>query len=259
MAVHIEHQGHGVYTATLDAPSRRNALNTAMFETLSGTLESISSIPGSRVLVIKGSEGFFCSGRDLGELKPEATPINELLAPIVRLAKAFRSCALPTIAFVQGKAVGLGVSLTCWSDIAIATEDSVFSLPEAKAGISPSITAVSLIEAIGRRQALHMCLTGKPIDAQTAVSIGLVHYVCEPYVAESCLDSVLDSLLMGGPQALRLTKELCIKTGGMTSEEANSTATLVAARSLENTEVTEGIRAFKEKRKPSWYQMKITV
>lgn len=253
MTVHIEHQGKGVYTATLDNPSTRNALNGSMFEALSRFLQETPAQPDARVLLIKGAGGFFCSGRDMGDIKPAEHTSAELMAPILKLADAFRQCPLPVLVLVRGKAVGLGMALACWADIVIATDDASFSLPEARAGITPSITAVSAAEAIGQRQALDLCLTGRSIDATTSLNMGLVHYVCTAEQSGACLDSVIEHIRKGGPQALRLTKALFRKAEGMTFDHAIDAAVAISAEALGNPEVAQGLRAFKEKQAPEWY------
>lgn len=252
MPVHIVHEGRGVYSATLDNQSKRNALNMDMFDTLSNALETLPSSGNARALIVKGAPGFFCSGRDLSEIESQKVGIQELLAPIVRLANAFRACSIPTLAFIQGKAVGLGVSLTCWSDIAIASTDATFSLPEARAGITPTLAAISVINIIGYRHSLEMCLTGQAVDAETAARIGLIHYVSDPEAVHTRLDKVITAILKGGPEALRRTKMLHQEAQTLDFDRAIDLATQVASESLSSSEALEGIRAFKEKRLPQW-------
>lgn len=254
MVVHINQLDRGVYTATLDNPSRRNALNAAMFSTLSSFLENVSADPNARLVVIEGTADCFCAGRDLSEIQSSPITVEELVAPIIRLATAFQNCAIPTVAFVSGKAVGLGVSVACWSDIVVASERATFSLPEAKVGIAPSIAAISVIEVVGRRHAMNMCLTGRALSADEAVTIGLVHYRFEQTVARDGLQSVIEAVLAGGPEALRLTKGLVRRANGNDRVADFQAAIAVTDHSMRLPEMQEGLLAFKEKRTPLWVQ-----
>lgn len=253
MPVNIERDMRGVVTAWLDNGTKRNAMNDSMLAALARVLEEAAAGGDTRVVVLRGMNGCFCSGRDLGELSRQAEVDHaSRLAPITRLAVAFRQCRAPVVAVVEGKAAGLGVSLVCWSDLAIAAQDASFSLPEARAGIAPSVTTVSLVEAIGRRRALDLCLTGRTIDAETAARIGLVQYECRAGDVATELDTVLCSLLKGGPQALRLTKELGREADRQSFDAALAAALATAHRSLGGGEIAEGLAALREQRAPSW-------
>lgn len=253
MPVLIERDSRGVVTAWLDNAPKRNAMDDPMLAMLADVLEEAVEDGDTRVVVIRGMNGCFCSGRDLVELTREIEGDHaSRLAPITRLARAFRQCSVPVVAVVEGKAAGLGVSLVCWSDLAIAAQDASFCLPEARAGIAPSVTTVSLIEAVGRRRALDLCLTGRSIGVDTAASIGLVQYTATADGIATELDAVLRSLLKGGPQALRLTKELGHEADGQPFDAALAAALATAERSLGGTEIAEGLAALRGKRAPSW-------
>lgn len=252
MPVQIERDRRGVITAWLDNRPKRNAMDDGMLGALATLLEEVSGERGARAVVVRGRNGCFCSGRDLGELAAAAGDHAERLAPIARLARAFRQCGVPVVAAVEGKAAGLGVSLVCWSDLAISAHDAMFSLPEARAGIAPSVTTVSLIEAIGRRRAMDLCLTGRSIDPDTAARIGLVQYTCRPQELASGLDTVLDDLLKGGPDALRLAKELGREADGQAFDTALAAALATAERCFRGSEIAEGLAALRERRAPSW-------
>lgn len=253
MPIIIERDYRGVVTAWLDNDAKKNAMNDEMFETLTDLLLELDKHHSARILVIRGKNGTFCSGRDLGELDGHNISTSaERLLPINRLARAFRHCSLPVISLIQGKAVGLGVSLICWSDIAIASESAVFSLPEARVGISPSITALSLIEVLGRRAAMDLCLTGRSIDASTALRIGLLQYICESSKMDSLLEKVVSSVIKGGPQSLKLTKQLSFRVEREDFNDALISANEIAEHSMSGQEISEGLAAFREKRLPVW-------
>jgi len=252
MPVQIERDGRGVVTAWLDNAARRNAMDDRMLGAVAGVLEEAGA-DGARAIVLRGRNDCFCSGRDLGELSGTSPDdAADRLVPITRLARAFRTCSVPVVAVVEGKAAGLGVSLVCWSDLAIATQDAAFSIPEARAGIAPSVTTASLVEAVGRRHALDLCLTGRAIDAAAAARTGLVQYPCGPEGVEPVLETVLRNLLKGGPQAVRLAKELGRAVDGLPFEPALAASIETAQRSLAGSEMAEGLAALREKRLPAW-------
>jgi enoyl-CoA hydratase/carnithine racemase len=255
MPIHIDKDDRGVVTVKLDNVAKRNAMDDGMLKGLADLLEEATHDANIRMVVIRGANGCFCSGRDLGELSGlhPGTPASRLL-PINQLAQAFRRCSVPVVSLVEGKAAGLGVSLVCWSDIAIAAADASFSLPEARAGIAPSVTAVSLIAVLGRRRAMDLCLTGRSINAEAALQIGLVHYFDASSEIESALDSVVHALLRGGPQALRLTKQLGMQAEGMDFDGSMAAANATAERSMSGEEIQEGLAALREKRAPAWMQ-----
>lgn len=256
MPLRIERDGRGVVTAWLDNAPKRNAMDDAMLGALAALLEEAAEPGHMRMLVIRGAHGCFCSGRDLGTLAVapagRTEPPAARLEPINRLARAFRACAVPVLAFVQGKAAGLGVSLACWSDVAIATEDAALVIPEARAGIAPSITLVSLMEAVGPRQALALCLTGRTLDAAEAVAIGLVQQACRAGEAEAALEATSLALLRGAPGALRLTKFLAREAAGLDPAAALAAAGRTAECSLAGEELAEGLAALRDKRPPAW-------
>lgn len=255
MPLHIEKDSRGIVAVWLDNAARRNAMDDSMLGALADLLAHGAQGAGVRAVLIRGMNECFCSGRDLGELGAGqgSTPASRLV-PINQLARAFRACPVPVLSFVQGKAAGLGVSLVCWSDIALAADDATFSIPEARAGIAPSVTAVSLMEVVGRRRAMDLCLTGRTIDAVTARDLGLLHQTCPPADAEKALESVLSSMLKGAPLALRLTKDLGRQAEGMAFEPALAVANVVAEQSMSSEELAEGLTALREKRPPAWLQ-----
>lgn len=250
MAVHVEHHG-GVCTLTLDNPATRNALTGAMIASIVDQLEGAAA-SGVRVFVLRGANGTFCSGRDLSDIARHDGDADAAMAPLLRLEEAFRRCAVPIVAQVQGKAAGLGVSLVCWADMAVAASDASFSIPEARAGIAPSLTTVSLIQAVGRRNAARLCLTGLPVDASAAQQIGLILQHVGALELDALTNQLTDAVVRGAPQALCLARRLLNDAADVAASERIELAARTARQSFGSAELTEGIRAFKEKRAPSW-------
>jgi enoyl-CoA hydratase/carnithine racemase len=258
MPLHIERSSQGVVTVWLDNAAKRNAMDDAMLLGLAQLLEEAEATPGVRALVIRGRHGTFCSGRDLSAVGSAdgAPPPSAAtrLAPIERLARAFGQCSAPVLAVVEGKAAGLGVSLVCWADITLVAADASLSIPEARAGIAPSVTAVGLAAVVGRRQALDLCLTGRSVGADEALSLGLAQHRCAQDQVDAALAGLLAGIAQGGPQALRWTKQLLQRTDGADAEAALAAAHATAVRSFDSAELTEGLRARAERRAPAWQQ-----
>jgi len=245
----------GIVTCWIDNPARRNALNDTMLAALAGAMETAAQ-QGARAVIVRGRHGVFCAGRDLGELDAQKGEGDEALArriaPALRLAHAVRRCGVPTVAAIEGKAVGLGVALASWCDMAVAVDDASFAIPEARAGIAPSLTAVSLMQTIGRRAALSMCLTGRSVGAAEALSLGLVQQVCAAGELEAALQALVGSFIKASPQALRMTKLLLEGAGDQSFDAAMALATETAVASMQTAEAAEGMAAFRAKRPPAW-------
>jgi len=255
MAVHVRSDG-GVLTCWLDNPGSRNALTTEMLSTLIATLEGARIDDAIRGIVIRGANSTFCSGRDLRELDVQdaARPAPEAaIAPVTRLAQAVLGCPVPTVAAIEGKAVGLGVALASWCDIAVAADAARFFVPEARAGVMPTYTAVSLSRTMGRRAALALSLTGHAVSAEQALAFGLVHFVHPSAEFEERVGELLQNLRKGGPQALRGCKSLLERAAGRTFDEAIELAAQASVEAMQSAEAQEGMRAFREKRPPAWY------
>lgn len=258
MSVQITRSPLGIVTCLLDNPQRRNALNNAMLQALCHTYETAGQDTRLRAVILRGGHGTFCAGRDLRELDARDDDsdagVAQRIAPVTRLARAVRHCAVPTVAVIEGKAVGLGVALASWCDLVLAADDASFQIPEARAGIVPTYTAVSLAQAIGQRQALAMCLGGRPIDASAAQAYGLVQQTCPAADLDACIEALSQGLAQGGPQALRLCKDLLARTQGQAFDAVIDSAAALSVASMRSAEALEGMQALRDKRPPAWTQ-----
>lgn len=256
MGVQITRSPMGIVTCVLDNPQRRNALNTVMLQTLCEIFESAGQGEDVRAVVLRGGHGTFCAGRDLRELDAREDDsddgIAKRIAPVTRLAHAVKRCAVPTVAVIEGKAVGLGVALASWCDVVLAHEEATFQIPEARAGIVPTYTAVSLAQSIGQRQAYAMCMGGRPISAHMAQRYGLVQQVCSAATLDDDIESVCQGLITCGPQALRQCKDLLVRVNGQPFDVAIEHAAALSIASMRSAEALEGMQAVLGKRPPAW-------
>jgi methylglutaconyl-CoA hydratase len=161
----------------------------------------------------------------------------------------------PTIARVQGAALGGGPGLTAACDMAVAASDAVFSTSEVRFGIIPSAISPYLLRAIGPRHALRYFQSAEHIAAERALAIGLVGDVVPVEELDACVGRLVDALLAGGPLAQKAAKELIAAVDGQKIDEIISEETARRiARQRATDEARDGIASFLEKRAPAWLQ-----
>jgi methylglutaconyl-CoA hydratase len=163
------------------------------------------------------------------------------------------ACPKPTLARIQGAALGGGVGLVCACDVAIAADNASFAVSEAKFGILPAVIGPYVTNAVGKRHARRLALTMTRIRAVEALAIGLVHQVSTFDDLDTAVDTTARELLAGGPNAQREIKALFaqLQVGAVTAEVRELTAqTISRVRGTE--EAREGFAAFLDKRPANW-------
>jgi methylglutaconyl-CoA hydratase len=163
------------------------------------------------------------------------------------------ACPKPTVARLQGAALGGGVGLACACDVALAADDASFSVSEARFGILPAVIGPYVTNAVGKRQARRLALTTARIGAVEALTIGLVQQVVPLADLDAAVDKTVADLLAGGPDAQREIKALFaqLPVGPITPEVRELTAQTIA-RVRGSDEAREGFAAFLAKRPPNW-------
>ncbi len=247
----------GVACLTLNRPEVRNALNERLIGEICETIGRLNSNRTVRAIVLTGAGEAFSAGADVSMMRrvAEYSP-SENKDDARRLAymlAAIQNCEKPTIALVNGAALGGGVGLAAACDIVIAAEDAVFGFTEVRLGLIPAVISPFVLQAIGPRQARRLFLTAERFNASVAQEIGLVHYVALEAQIESVLERVLGEILAGGPNALREAKALLRAVAHRTIDDAllEETAAFIA-RVRASAEGKEGLNAFLEKRAPNW-------
>jgi methylglutaconyl-CoA hydratase len=169
------------------------------------------------------------------------------------LMQALNELPKPTVARVQGAALGGGTGLVACCDIVIAGESASFGTTEVRLGIMPAVIGPYVIAAIGPRHARRLMLTGERILAQAAARIGLVHEVVADDQLDAAVEGVVSDLLKGGPAAITAAKRLVHDLAGrpISQDMIDDTAQRIAALRA-TPEAREGLGAFLEKRKPGW-------
>lgn len=239
----------------LNRPERHNAFDEALIEELTQAIDEAENDPSVRVVVLAANGKSFSAGGDLDWMRRMATySEEENLADANRLAMLMQRLNFipkPTIATVQGAAMGGGVGLVAACDIAVGTAQAVFGLTEVRIGLIPATIGPYVVQAIGERAARRYFLTGERFDAATARELGLLHEVVEDL--DAAVARYVEALLLGGPEALGATKKLIRRVGRGPINVAmiEDTAARIA-RARAGGEAREGIAAFFDKRKPNW-------
>jgi methylglutaconyl-CoA hydratase len=233
-----------VLRITLARPERRNAFDAELIGELT---DAFADVGDARAVVLAGDGPSFCAGADV-EWQRAALELDyeenvEDAFRLYRMLETIDGCAAPVVARIQGFALGGGSGLVACADVALAAEDAVFGFSEVKLGIVPAVISPFVLPRIGSA-ARRYFLTGERFDAPTALRIGLVHEVAAD--VDAALAVVLEELLSGGPEAVRAAKRL-IRERPNGEESAH-----VAAKLRAGSEGQEGLRAFLERRRPSW-------
>ncbi len=253
----LQIDARGVATLTLNRPEKHNAFDDIIITDLLQALGKIEKNDSIRVLVLRAAGMSFCAGADLDWMRRMADyDFEQNLADARRIAQLmYRLNRLnkPVIARVQGSSFGGGVGLIACCDIAIASQDAIFSLSEVHLGLIPSVISPYVIAAIGSRAARRYFLSGERFDAARALQLGLVHELVEPESLDASLEQCIDALLNSGPSAQAAAKKLIGQVQGRAIDEAliEETARRIAEVRASD-EAREGLTAFLEKRKPDW-------
>ncbi len=247
----------GVAQVTMARPAVFNALDEAMIAELEAAFAQLIADDSVRVIVLAGEGKHFSAGADLQWMQRASTAsLSWNLQDARRFAAMLAridGCPKPTVARVQGAALGGGVGLACACDIAIAADNASFSVSEAKFGILPAVIGPYVTNAVGKRQAKRLALTTERIAAAEALAIGLVQQVVAPDQLDSSVDATVGALLAGGPNAQREIKQLFaqLEVGPITPEVIELTAQTIS-RVRGSDEAREGFAAFLAKRPANW-------
>lgn len=253
----VEHRAHGVVWLTLDRPEIHNAFDDRLIAALTVALDRLGEDDAVRVVVLTGGGRSFSAGADLNWMRRTATYGEaENLADARALAKLMQTLnelAKPTVARVNGAALGGGTGLVACCDVVVASERAVFGTTEVRLGLIPSVIGPYVLAAVGPRHARRLMLTGERISAAEAARLGLVHEVVADDQLDAAVERIVGELLKGGPAALTAAKRLIRDLAGRPVELdlVDDTAQRIAALRA-TPEAREGVGAFLEKRPPGW-------
>jgi enoyl-CoA hydratase len=256
MSIDVTRDGD-VATVTVNAPERLNALSTDLLTELESAFRMIGVDDTVRAVIFTGAgDRAFIAGANIKEM---ATKSRDEALEFARLghaaANAIESLPQPVIAAVNGFALGGGCELALACDIRHCSDNAVFAQPEVQLGIPPGWGGTQrLARAIGPGYAAEMIYTGKRVDAQEALRIGLVNGVHAPAALKDDVHELAASIAQAGPRAVRASKRLIGLTRGMAAASALAEEARTFADLFEGDEQREGMVAFVEKRKPAFAQ-----
>jgi enoyl-CoA hydratase/carnithine racemase len=243
-ALRIETDG-AVLRVAMARPERRNAFDAALIDELAAAFADVGD---ARAVVLSGDGPSFSGGADVEWMRSSVDlSYEENVADALRLRSmldAIDSCPAPVVARVQGHALGGGCGLVACSDVVIAEPAAQFAFSEVKLGIVPAVISPFALAKIGAGAARRFFVTGERFSAEVALRIGLVHEVAEDL--DAAVGRVVGELLSAGPNAARAAKELA--RAPLSAEESARRN----ASHRTSDEGQEGLRAFLEKRAPTW-------
>jgi methylglutaconyl-CoA hydratase len=253
----LERRAEGVAWLTLSRPAIHNAFDDRQIAELTAAFGELGADANVRAVVVTGAGRSFSAGADLNWMRrtstySEAENLRDANA-LAALMKALYELPQPTVARVNGAALGGGTGLVACCDIVVAGEDAVFGTTEVRLGIIPAVIGPYVVAAIGARQAHRLMLTGERITAHEAARIGLAHEVVPGDQLDAAVERILGHLLKGGPRAIAAAKRLVHDLAGrpIDQELIDDTARRIAALRA-TPEAREGLGAFLDKRKPGW-------
>jgi methylglutaconyl-CoA hydratase len=256
--VRIEATVEGAATVVLNRPARKNAFDADLISAMDEAFETLRGAEGVRVVFLRGAGGTFSAGADLDWMRQaaertEADNREDAMAMAVMMKKLWELPQL-TVALVEGGAFGGGAGLAAICDLAIATRAATFAFSEVRLGLIPAVISPYVVAAIGPRRARALFATAQVFDAAFAERIGLIsEVVADAAALTAAHDRIAREVMACAPGALADAKELVADVAGLEidHELMELTARRIAAARV-GEEGQEGVRAFLERRKPSW-------
>ncbi len=249
---HVDRRG--VATLTLNRPAHFNAMDAEMTRQILAHLGRCETDPAIRLLCLAGSGRHFCAGADLRKLPGlgDAAEQTEEWPSLPELLRRFDALRVPTVALVQGGAIGGGAALVACADTAIAEDTAFLMISEVRLGIPPIALLPYFAAAIGPRQLRRYALNAERIEARRGREIGFVHETCVPGALAATAAPVIEAYLRCGPAAIARAKTAIGAGAAITIEQ--EAATLAEIEGIaQSAEAVEGIAAFLEKRPPAWF------
>jgi len=241
----------GAAWITLNRPENRNALSAILVNELYAHLINANENSEVRSIVITGTGPAFCAGADLksppGQLVDGAQGVTypEVLNTILESPK-------PVIAAVNGAAFAGGLGLVGAADIVVTVSDVQFSFSEVRIGVIPAVISVVCIPKLGTHHAMKLFLTGERFTGEQAVSMGFAHKAVKAEELTSMVQEEIDAINLGGPIAVQECKKLVRRVRELNIRDGFNETGEWSKRLFQSEEGTEGMAAFREKRKPNW-------
>jgi methylglutaconyl-CoA hydratase len=252
-SVVLERRGPAFWI-TINRPEKRNALNGEVIAGIAKGYRDAHDDDDVRVIVLTGAgDKAFCAGADLlNSAVAFAMDFSRPNADYADLLRLSQNATKPSIARVGGVCMAGGMGLLCMTDMAVAADHAVFGLPEVKVGVFPMQVMSLLQEIAPRRLVNEWALTGEPFDAKTALGAGLLNYVVPATELDAKVDWLIGRIVDKSPTAIRRGKYAMRAIASMSFDESIAYTESQIGLLAMTEDAREGLKAFAEKRKPSW-------
>lgn len=248
---------HGVFTITLADPDNRNALSRQLIAELGQAMDRADNDHAVRVVLLTNEGNTFCAGADLSERSGEPdsarSPSSADDPPGgINIFERIRLSPKPWVGRIDGHAVAGGLGLAAVCDISVAIETAKMGFSEVRIGVAPAMISVICLPKMRQGEAIEAFLRGNRFTAVEGARLGLVNYAVRPEELDAKVEEILGDVILGGPNALAASKQLVRQVPTMPFGEAMAWTAPFSANLFESDEGQEGMRAFLDKRKPSW-------
>jgi enoyl-CoA hydratase/carnithine racemase len=246
----------GILTLEFKRPDRKNAITSAMYQTLADALNAAQGDSDVRSILIMGQPELFTAGNDLEDFM-KTTRADDGVAfgdrPVFQFMRALSGSAKPVVAAVGGLAIGIGTTLLMHCDLVYAADSTKFSVPFTQLGLCPEFGSSLLMPvAGGHARAAEKLMLGEPFTAQEAYDMGIVSKVVAPIELLTHARAQAAKLAALPANSIRTTKRLMTSSRKAQLEEAIATESRLFGEMLQGAEAKEAFTAFFEKRKPDF-------
>ena len=248
-----------ILNLTLNDPEHQNTLSEDMIAELDKNLQDAAKDNSVKVIILSSTGPVFCAGHNLKDLNSKRSDIDKGKG---YFEKIFKSCSnlminiiknpKPVIASINGIATAAGCQLVASCDLAYASTNAKFATPGVNIGLFCSTPMVALSRNVNKKPSMEMLLTGDLIESTKAKEIGLINEVCSPEQLVEKVFVIAEKISSKSMTTLKIGKEAFYKQKEMTIEEAYKYTSAVMIENMLKKDSEEGIRAFIEKRTPTW-------
>jgi enoyl-CoA hydratase/carnithine racemase len=244
----------GVLTLTMNRPDKKNALTRAMYQTLGDAIDAAADDTNVRCILIQANGDMFTAGNDLGEFAAvnsgdaEASKAREIGNPLLA---ALARAKTPLVAAVQGRAVGVGVTMLLHCDLVYVAEDALLTTPFVNLALVPEAASSMLLPArIGHARAFAMFVLGEAIDGRTAAAWGIANAALPAGEVQARARAAADAVASRAPASVTITKALMRDPTGIAAQMVEEGGHFSAQ--LKSPEAKEAFAAFAQKRAPDF-------
>jgi len=248
-------KAEGVVRLVLNRPERFNPLSSGMIAALQRACDEVAGDPEARVVVLAAGGKGFCAGHDLKEMRAHSSDAawqGRLFDDCNRLMLSLTRLPQPVIARVHGIATAAGCQLVSMCDLAVASDTATFALPGVNIGVFCTTPAVGVGRNVARKRVMEMLLTGRPIDATTALQWGLVNRVAPAEKLDEAVQTFVDDILARSPAVIAGGKRAFYDQIDRPLADAYAAAGKAMSQGLLLEDAAEGMDAFLQKRSPAW-------